>query len=350
MSVLLVVLVSGLNGRESTWDTYREAFAAQFKDREDEFQFHELRVRVFSPHHFFSADIEERAANLADFVLQELHAAQGFPVTLSLVCHSLGGLVARLAAGVIYKRVVSDGMRTVQFGSLVTLGTPHLGLCRPDAATWTDTIRAGCMRLLGCAGVMKQLLFEDKFVRSGDSLRYYDGEVFQPLLLRMCKPDHPSMVAFAAFKTRTFVGAVDDAQVPIASALASILDQADTECDAYKDGSFCVLHMDGFSVDHVARMRKTSYVDSTAMWNTALPATGLPRNDAANQIRVYPGTHEFTTQPVRRLQIHTRCERPIINAHNYIQGRQVIDRDKSVGPRLLCSFIVSVVLDDFAVV
>ena len=93
--------------------------------------------------------------------------------------HSLGGLYARYAIGVLYeKKILPDKLEPVNF---VTLASPHLG-SRQHTKVFSKPVAAAGARLLGSTGF--QLMLEDGGV---------------PLLVRMATED-PFLAALRSFK------------------------------------------------------------------------------------------------------------------------------------------------------
>lgn len=107
---------------------------------------------------------------------------------ISIVGYSLGGLVIRYAAGVLYRRKFFDKIKPATF---TTICTPHVGV-----VVLGDRFGARAFNSVGAismASTSKQLFLRDRYFKEGNN----SGE---PLLLYMSDPKGPFYQALASFE------------------------------------------------------------------------------------------------------------------------------------------------------
>lgn len=135
--------------------------------------------------------------------IQEEMARQPALRKLSLVGHSLGGLYARYAAGVLYGRYGC----VLEPVNLITIATPHLGVRRP---TGRSLLRGG-----GFNGLFN-LVAERLCSQLGLELSLED-EQQEPLLVQLCKG--PFLLALRRFACRClYANVFHDFLVPFCTA------------------------------------------------------------------------------------------------------------------------------------
>lgn len=137
-------------------------------------------------------------------------------VQLSFVGHSLGGLIARFAIGLMHQRRLLDRLRPVSY---VAVASPHLGVRR--ASTWLGSLqeRAG-EALYGRHRTMDQLMMRDT-----DDAR--------PLLVRLSAG--PFLEGLLRFPARTLVSAVQfDHQVTHSSSSITRFNQFNVRGSLYR--------------------------------------------------------------------------------------------------------------------
>ncbi|KAI8065900.1 putative serine esterase-domain-containing protein [Gongronella butleri] len=126
---------------------------------------------------------------------------------LGLVGYSLGGLIARYAAGVLDQK---GFFQTVAPEFFVTFATPHLGVRRPGSTFFSKAFNYMSGALVSRSGEQLQLI--DK----------YKGD--RPLLSILALPEYPFFIALKKFKIlRTYANVSHDRTVPAWTAAMSKL-------------------------------------------------------------------------------------------------------------------------------
>eukprot|EP00051_Salpingoeca_urceolata_P015505 m.201409 g.201409 ORF g.201409 m.201409 type:complete len:379 (+) comp18419_c1_seq5:764-1900(+) len=143
-------------------------------------------------------------------------------VLLSLVGHSLGGLIARFAAGQLAARGVFDGGRCVPC-NFVTIGTPHLGSRDWRVVPFAPTIVSRVLgrtgrQLMLCDGQASATLEERNSTEGGACTQSNKGT---PLLARLANGTYRE--AWASFPRRLVVACPHDLKVGFLSARLSRL-------------------------------------------------------------------------------------------------------------------------------
>eukprot|EP00051_Salpingoeca_urceolata_P015503 m.201381 g.201381 ORF g.201381 m.201381 type:complete len:378 (+) comp18419_c1_seq1:764-1897(+) len=149
-------------------------------------------------------------------------------VLLSLVGHSLGGLIARFAAGQLAARGVFDGGRCVPC-NFVTIGTPHLGSRDWRVVPFAPTIVSRVLgrtgrQLMLCDGQASATLEERNSTEGGACTQSNKGT---PLLARLANGTYRE--AWASFPRRLVVACPHDLKVGFLSARLS-------SCNPYSSG------------------------------------------------------------------------------------------------------------------
>jgi hypothetical protein len=118
------------------------------------------------------------------------------------VAHSLGGLIARYAIGILYDRGVFEQLAPIHF---ISITVPHVGSRRPPRSLWNNIVNAVTSTVLQQTG--KELMLEDTTPQG------------VPLLLLMAQKDTIFMKGLASFQTRALYSNVrNDLQVPYCTA------------------------------------------------------------------------------------------------------------------------------------
>eukprot|EP01117_Protostelium_nocturnum_P007340 TRINITY_DN2627_c0_g1_i1.p1 TRINITY_DN2627_c0_g1~~TRINITY_DN2627_c0_g1_i1.p1 ORF type:complete len:354 (+),score=61.76 TRINITY_DN2627_c0_g1_i1:114-1175(+) len=130
---------------------------------------------------------------------------------LSIVAHSLGGLIARVCIKYLYQN--ESLWKRIQLVSYMSLSTPHLGVRRPNG--WINKAMDFAARVYIRGRTMAELVMEDGSVTSPSIEE-------QPLLVRMSNPNGNYFCALKQFKHRTLFSIIKgDYQVPFCSASIS---------------------------------------------------------------------------------------------------------------------------------
>ena len=204
----LVVLVNGLLGNSSNWECFISNLEAD--NRTGHFLLHPSRTNnMFGTYE----GIDVCGQRLVEEI-QEVVAENPGLQHISLVGHSMGGLLARWAVGKLYdtkKRTVA-GLQPAHF---MTLATPHLG-CSGESAqpnhvpfiAWTPEPLGKYLEKAAVpfAGMFLKRTGEHFFLKDGLPLEQAVQNVDAgPLLFRMCHDcaEAPYLSALRAFHTRT---------------------------------------------------------------------------------------------------------------------------------------------------
>ncbi|KAI9265980.1 putative serine esterase-domain-containing protein [Sporodiniella umbellata] len=128
----------------------------------------------------------------------ELRLSQSITIThFSIFGHSMGGLLARFAVGVLDRQQVFKNIKLMNF---ITFASPHLGVCFPQT-TWYGQAANSLMGKAGCP-TTDHLSMVDVFK---------DGK---PLLEVLSNPDYEFYVALSKFKNkRSYANTVGDFSV-----------------------------------------------------------------------------------------------------------------------------------------
>jgi pimeloyl-ACP methyl ester carboxylesterase len=184
----LVVLINGLNGGAADWTQFtRHAGKLGLRT-------HFLQVSSFSgmSTHW---GIERGGGKVAAEVIEHLNSASHAITHMSIVGHSLGGLIARYLAKLLQDEGVFTRVTPYAF---VTMASPHLGVRRPQSNPWNMTFQ-NVGRVL-CKSTKELTLYDD-----------------DPLLVRMTEPAFLS--ALALFQRRVlYANIFNDFQVPYTTA------------------------------------------------------------------------------------------------------------------------------------
>lgn len=89
---------------------------------------------------------------LLEEIVDAVFSTKETNVRLHIIAHSLGGLFAKYAIGLLYEIMENQDVFqhvTLKFGQLVTLCTPHLGSRRAKGdSTFKDAVRIGVHKVL----------------------------------------------------------------------------------------------------------------------------------------------------------------------------------------------------------
>jgi len=193
--------------------------------------------------------------------------------TISLIGHSLGGLLTRYAAGQAYdpEKKTIFGLEPLHYISVVT---PHLG----NNDNYMTDIRnedsvTPCLRWMGqipCLGKVLAFLFhvfESFFVslclrRTGRDLFLRDGE--PPIVVKMASSDEkvPYLDALASFKERTCYGNIRGDHL-VAWENATIRRKCDLPKISSKDAPYGVVHEEVSKADPPEGQGETTSKKST---------------------------------------------------------------------------------------
>lgn len=204
------VLIHGLWGNPNHLQILSTALqAAHPKDK-----LHILLAKRNSGNYTYDG-VEKGGERITREIEDELEALDksGKNVTrFSLVGYSLGGLVARYTAGLLFSKGYFDKMEPVNFA---TFATPHLGTRAPLIGWSSDAYNALGARTLSASG--RQLWAIDDFRETG-----------RPLLSILADPEGIFMKALSAFKHRVlYANIVNDRAVPFYTAFISKIDPFD---------------------------------------------------------------------------------------------------------------------------
>ncbi|KAK3285561.1 hypothetical protein CYMTET_6834 [Cymbomonas tetramitiformis] len=200
----LILLVNGIFGTANDWDFARAAISDEA--RADPSNTESAFVHASRANEFFATfgGIDEAGKRLASEV-KTLRREQPELTCISIVGHSLGGLISRAAIAHMLdaKAGTLCGLRPRHF---VTLSTPHLGVFTGlPITTWLglkDSLYSAIAPPIGST----------VFNRTGEELLIDDQKTTsQPLLVEMTsdQPDVPYLSALAAFKQRTAYACVE---------------------------------------------------------------------------------------------------------------------------------------------
>lgn len=220
MIVKLFYFIHGAHGRPRDWD----AIIKIMRELEPNLQLSLIACNVLS-----SRDTnlgidhcgEEVAHDLQRQLFKELDKTDNF-VELNIVGHSLGGLVARYALGLVDRWLESQLLRKrVIYGKYVSLMTPHLGVTLKPvpllplslSSIWSNIFALG-----------QRVAIAVNFGTTGKQLLFRDSET-RPLLREMADPKCRSMQALAQFEKCIAIGVAGgaDPQVPLQSACVTVV-------------------------------------------------------------------------------------------------------------------------------
>lgn len=204
----LVVLVNGLLGNSSNWECFISNLKAD--DGTGHFLLHPSRTNnMFGTYEGIDVCGQRLVEEIRDVVSENPGLEH-----ISLVGHSMGGLLARWAAGKLFdteNRTVA-GLKPAHF---MTLATPHLG-CSGESAqpnhvpfiAWTPEPLGKYLERAAVpfAGMFLKRTGQHFFLKDGLPLELAVNDVDAgPLLFRMCHDcaDAPYLSALKAFHTRT---------------------------------------------------------------------------------------------------------------------------------------------------
>ena len=171
------------------------------------------------------------AQRLVDEIDECVTKLGGGTIKISIISHSLGGIVSRYAAFLLYERgsFVEQG-GTLEPVSFMTLGTPHLGVMRSGNFVGRLAETAGEL-MFGGSKTLDELMMRDR------------NEAGLPLLVRMASGSF--LMALHSFPYRTLVSAIQwDHQVTFSSSSITLYNQYSTQwalvryCLSYVSSSY----------------------------------------------------------------------------------------------------------------
>lgn len=155
----------------------------------------------------------ERVAQEFEDEIDRLAKEGTYIKKLSVVGYSLGGLISRYAAGLLYSRGWFDKVEPVNF---TTFASPHLGVRAPSSGYHTTAWNYLAARTLSQSG--RQLFLIDSFRDHG-----------RPLLSVMVDPNSIFIKALSCFKHRTlYANIINDRSAPYFTTYI-------TSCDPFVD-------------------------------------------------------------------------------------------------------------------
>jgi len=129
--------------------------------------------------------------------IEEIFSTNNKKITrFSIIGHSLGGLYARYAIGILLKNKFFEKVRPLNF---ITLATPHVGSRRSPRGLFNPLVNAFVRNAFNLTG--RQLMLED--------------DEIEPLLMKMAEPAYEFFQALQIFPSRILYANVShDIQVP----------------------------------------------------------------------------------------------------------------------------------------
>ncbi len=343
--------------------------------------------------------IKAMATRLADevnaYVQRNAALIRPAPLYLTIVGHSLGGLIARYAV-----RLMLDPKCDKHLGypvvpvSYMSVATPHLGsrLSQLHNA-WIGLkhvcYRAVCTAVIGKTG--KELYLADTFAELNDDLAD-DTESDRCLLREMARHDGPFIQTLGQFRSRIVVGHTHDRTVPICSATVRSFNPY-TEIDGGKLTSLRILHdtqrPDASSqlllshadhakgtrhherepYHHPLRLERTSFWKSISFRRTAIANDSAVELDTADTYWVTTNRfihcsdvelefdpqmlHELQETDFRRITIDYGDIHPLYEQHIHpmlvgkVQMSVIAPQSLHDIARHTASYLASVLIDDF---
>ena len=263
------------------------------------------------------------AKRLAREVGERLEQAAdlGHQLRVSMIGYSMGGLVIRLAVGLLVEQglLPQEHVQLVGFWSICT---PHLGVRRPALGHWWNLpASAAASTVLGKSG--RELMLRDN--------RKHPEKL--PLLQALCEPDSTYMEGLRLFQKRTLVANTHfDVQVPFSSASLRWCNPYPTPRRHFTKTHVKVVGFDGF-IDHQEEqtiMERISdgfinmYAEDAAMENYPSPetlSTNKEQKDQNGELLITPSMlHNLTAEGLEWRRVD--CEVNSLLAHHILIGRR----------------------------
>jgi hypothetical protein len=197
MPTHLVILQHGLHGRPTDFQHICSKINEQYRDK------YLIHPATSNASILKTQDGIANAGNrLFSEILQVISNYENELERISIIGHSLGGLIARFAIGKLFACGVFEKLIPTYF---VSITVPNVGSRRPPRSYWNKVVSVVTSTMLQQTG--KELMLEDSTL------------VGVPLLVLLAQKDTIFMKGLAAFKTRILYSNIrNDLQVPYCTA------------------------------------------------------------------------------------------------------------------------------------